>query len=594
VIEEALKAADAVVVLWSRNSVESAWVRDEAAAGRDTGRLVPVTIDGTEPPLGFRQFQTIDMSGGNGRRAAPAMQELLRAIDAIASSAMSSGAQARTFAKSRPELRRGPLLSVIAALVLASAAIALFVWRPWSAVGPPAIGVSAADASPASRDLARDLLATLGQLAASSTRLELVGPEERDRASFAFEVAAKSDGQQSRVNLVLVDGRHRRLLWAKAFERPAGMSGDLRQEVSYTAAQVMRCALEAHPGGRAVLKDETLRHYLNGCAGFSDVDQLALPDLLPVFRQIVSAAPHFEDGWSKLLMIESQAYMNSRNPRLRAQLTRDIETAREVNPQLGAAYAAEIDMLPNGAWTEKLAIADRALAAKPADTWLLMLRSEVLSAVGRMRDAVDDLRVAVRIDPLSPRLRGHYVNSLAAAGQLDAALNELQASERLWPNSSSLARDKFHFHFDYGDPRIALRFIRSGDFEGGWARTQNFMEARIDPTPTKVERAIQQARASYRRSPSHLWLYVQVLSIFNRDSDLLSLLMSAPLNEVRSVTYATFGPWSGEFWRNSRSLGYARRVSLIQYWRSSGKWPDFCFEPDLPYDCKEEAAKLAS
>src|SRR5919205_2889116 len=59
VIEEALKAADAVVVLWSKNSVESAWVRDEAAAGRDSARLVPVTIDGTEPPLGFCQFQTI-------------------------------------------------------------------------------------------------------------------------------------------------------------------------------------------------------------------------------------------------------------------------------------------------------------------------------------------------------------------------------------------------------------------------------------------------------------------------------------------------------------------------------------------------------
>src|SRR3569833_1316688 len=46
VIEEALKTADAVVVLWSKQSIESAWVRDEAAAGRGTGRLVPVALDG--------------------------------------------------------------------------------------------------------------------------------------------------------------------------------------------------------------------------------------------------------------------------------------------------------------------------------------------------------------------------------------------------------------------------------------------------------------------------------------------------------------------------------------------------------------------
>ena len=37
VIEEALAEADSVVVLWSTKSVDSAWVRDEAAAGRAAG-----------------------------------------------------------------------------------------------------------------------------------------------------------------------------------------------------------------------------------------------------------------------------------------------------------------------------------------------------------------------------------------------------------------------------------------------------------------------------------------------------------------------------------------------------------------------------
>lgn len=40
-IEQALAGADVVVVAWSVASVRSHWVRDEAAAGRDSNRLGP-------------------------------------------------------------------------------------------------------------------------------------------------------------------------------------------------------------------------------------------------------------------------------------------------------------------------------------------------------------------------------------------------------------------------------------------------------------------------------------------------------------------------------------------------------------------------
>jgi hypothetical protein len=36
------------------------------------------------------------------------------------------------------------------------------------------------------------------------------------------------------------------------------------------------------------------------------------------------------------------------------------------------------------------------------------------------------------------------------------------------------------------------------------------------------------------------------------------------------------------------------RAGLVAFWRKTGEWPDFCFEPGLPYDCKKEAAKLAA
>jgi hypothetical protein len=43
--------------------------------------------------------------------------------------------------------------------------------------------------------------------------------------------------------------------------------------------------------------------------------------------------------------------------------------------------------------------------------------------------------------------------------------------------------------------------------------------------------------------------------------------------------------------RDPRFMSLAAKLGLVDYWRSSGKWPDFCSEPGLPYDCKAEAAK---
>lgn len=80
--EAALEGAEAVVVLWSATSVASHWVRDEAQRGRERGCLVPLTIDGTFAPLGFRQFQLLDVSGWDGSAASPEAARILVAVRA--------------------------------------------------------------------------------------------------------------------------------------------------------------------------------------------------------------------------------------------------------------------------------------------------------------------------------------------------------------------------------------------------------------------------------------------------------------------------------------------------------------------------------
>lgn len=62
VLQAKLDVAKCVVVVWSENSVGSNWVRDEARIGERRGVLVPVSLDRSDPPLGFGGTQFADLS----------------------------------------------------------------------------------------------------------------------------------------------------------------------------------------------------------------------------------------------------------------------------------------------------------------------------------------------------------------------------------------------------------------------------------------------------------------------------------------------------------------------------------------------------
>ena len=83
-IDRELKNAQAVMVLWSPASIASAWVQDEAAEGRDSGRLVPALLGSVKPPLGFRQLQCIDLSTWTNNGRSEPIEDLLAAIAKMA------------------------------------------------------------------------------------------------------------------------------------------------------------------------------------------------------------------------------------------------------------------------------------------------------------------------------------------------------------------------------------------------------------------------------------------------------------------------------------------------------------------------------
>ena len=99
VIEERLRSARAVLVIWSIDASKSEWVRAEADAGRQMHKLVQVSIDGALPPMPFNQIQCPLLTNWNGEaddrawcRIEASLAELVRgeALESVAEDAASS------------------------------------------------------------------------------------------------------------------------------------------------------------------------------------------------------------------------------------------------------------------------------------------------------------------------------------------------------------------------------------------------------------------------------------------------------------------------------------------------------------------------
>ena len=83
VIKDALDAAKCVVVLWSKQSIDSEWVLEEANFGKRRGILVPAKIDPVEPPLGFGLIQAANLTNWDGDTRHAQFEGLLTAISGI-------------------------------------------------------------------------------------------------------------------------------------------------------------------------------------------------------------------------------------------------------------------------------------------------------------------------------------------------------------------------------------------------------------------------------------------------------------------------------------------------------------------------------
>lgn len=464
VIEAALNNCDVVIVAWSRAAVDSDWVRDEAAFGRDHGQLVPLQLDDTEPPLGFRQYQLVKFSTWNGRPEEPEIASLIAAIDAPCERVdppTSPGPRARGM----PANRRSLLLAAAVAFpALAGGAWWWFGLRqtpaPLHSIAVLPFANMSGDASQDyfSDGLSEELINALARL----KPLQVVGRTSafkfKGSKAGSSEIGAKLgvahllDGSVRRertlvrVSTQLVEAKTGFEVWSQTFDRDMKDILVVQSEIAQAVAEALKVRLLGADiaaftlGGAS--NDQAYDDFLRGRRLF-DVGggEEAYRSALARFDAAIAGDPGFAAAHAArartLLTVANQFTPPERLRQAYAAALASARRAVTLAPGLAEAQATLASVLENGFLdfaAAKLAFG-RAMATGEGNADILTRFGQFSCEIGEFDPGLAAVRRAAVLDPLNPRVFRSLGYALIGAKDYAGAIVAMRRALALSPKA---------------------------------------------------------------------------------------------------------------------------------------------------------------
>lgn len=430
--DAALEGADAVVVLWSKTSVASHWVRDEASRGRDRGCLVPLSIDGAEPPLGFRQFQVIDFARWRGKAEAPEMQRAIRAVLGFAGQAPPPLVRAPV----RAGIDRRVLIGGGAALL--AGAVGLTAWKTGLLGGSSARGNSVAvlpfrnlsgdaDQDYFAEGIAEQIRTTLSRneklLVLAPASIARVAREVQgdptavaDKLDVAFLLggAVRRSGDRLRISATLTDAKTGFEGWTELFERRLEDVFAIQDEIAEAVAAALAAQTAAigksdsrKAGGTSSVS--AYEAFLRGNA-FYDLrsGEAAYRSALAQYDAAIAKDADFAAAHAaraRVIVVITSNYVQA--SQLKAGYDDAVTSARKavaLAPDLAVTQStlgfvlvqARLDMRGASEPSEKA----RKLGG--GDAGVLSLYSAYAAQMGRKAEAAETIARAIALDPFNP------------------------------------------------------------------------------------------------------------------------------------------------------------------------------------------------
>ena len=401
VIEERLKSAKAVVVLWSGESAKSHWVRAEADTARETGTLVQATLDGILPPMPFNQIQCADLKGWNGDTASSGWQKLQASVAALVKGPGDEADSAEP-TNSRPQAVR------------ASVCVLPFV----NMSGEPeqeyfSDGISEDITTDLSKISALEVVARNTAFAFKGQNPDVQQVAKQLSVSHVLEGSVRKAGDRVRINAQLIDGATGKHLWADRFDRDLTDIFEIQDEIS-----------------KAI------------------VDALKVKLLPAEKKAIETRGTSSVEAYNLYLMARQQWIQGSYGDLRRDKaIVRFCQQAVDLDPNYAQAWAlmalAELELrFFHGLDANALPAAERALALNPNLPEAHCIKARYLEEQGRTEEARRQVQNALKLDPDSWEGNREAARILFRSGQTEQAIPFFSKAASLmdtdWRNAAML------------------------------------------------------------------------------------------------------------------------------------------------------------
>ncbi|HEX3838775.1 MAG TPA: TIR domain-containing protein [Steroidobacteraceae bacterium] len=628
VTEKALREAKAVVVLWSKKSVDSRWVRAEATTADRNKTLVPVMIEPCLRPIMFELTHTADLSHWKGDASDKVWRTYVADVHrfvqrgepaqvAIAAASVHSGAgRGQGFSRTS--------LGVLVAVVIIVGGIVWAVTRTSGKTAPQAAqtaqaggsrasakavsapaGVSLAvlpfvDMSPEhnqdyfSDGLSEELLNQLAQIKelrvtgrtssfsfkGKNEDLRVIG--EKLGVGNILEGSVRKEGNHLRITAQLINAKDGTYLWSQTFDRELTGVFAIQEEIAMAVSGALSITLDVGAMSRekgGTTNVEAYDKYLRARKLSLQGGPKATVQAAQSFREALALDPNFGLAW--LGLYDALRYTLIIVPETQAAARREMEEVSahitKIAPNAWWAQATRAYQFADlHKWSEAAAALNAAMASAPASANLC---GDFFGAFGRAKEAVACAERQREADPLSLAASGSLQLSLDMVGRFAEAQAEYERSKdfagghavwdfhamrRLWSSKGAnpaAVEAQFRYFLKHEDLPMPLNHIMVDRLGDKAAALTAIRQAFADPANQDGSRMNTIARYADHYGDLDLTLAAVRRSFVDLHFTNLGWLWSYYETNLRS---------------DPRFKDLLRDLGLVDYFRASGNWGDFC------------------